>query len=206
MRCFNCEVESLRPMIMWWESGASWRPIGAQSLLNLTNVHHPFHLLSTVSQTLMQSNAIRVQQRKDFVSCLPADVLILIFEQSIVALDNNVSWNTASVHEAALERRGEFKGSSLFRVSHVSRTWRDIAIGCPSLWSKFALRLNCMTNVDSSLLSLYLKRSRSCLLDMDLTIGFYDPFSLSQTSARHLWTSVIAAIARWRRVSITLVA
>lgn len=152
----------------------------------------------------MQSNAIRVQQRKDFVSCLPADVLILIFEQSIVALDNNVSWNTASVHEAALERRGEFKGSSLFRVSHVSRTWRDIAIGCPSLWSKFALRLNCMTNVDSSLLSLYLKRSRSCLLDMDLTIGFYDPFSLSQTSARHLWTSVIAAIARWRRVSITV--
>lgn len=114
------------------------------------------------------------------VSALPTEILVVIFGYL----------------------RSHEKSPFPLSTSHVIRRWRDVVIHTPSMWTN--IRLGRQLPKSEDLLSLYLCRSRDCLLD--ITLFFYfeagDVDWGTATPPHFIPGLLLSEVSRWRRLVV----
>ncbi|KAJ7707236.1 hypothetical protein B0H16DRAFT_1438821 [Mycena metata] len=83
-------------------------------------------------------------------------------------------------------------------LGQICRRWRDIALGTPALWRGISLSLENRKRVYQKLrlLQVWLRRSGSCLLSINMDLGF------RRDSADRFLTSIAAHSARWEYLQL----
>lgn len=125
-----------------------------------------------------RTSLAHLRNRKAHISRLPDEVLSLIFEAG--PRDDP----TDGLSEDSADGRPL---PFAVLVTHISRTWRDVAIRNPFLWTKIII----LYSRSHSLNHLYLDRSKPCSLYIDFTCDMesaddFDPFILQLHRCSHL--------------------
>ncbi|EGN98919.1 hypothetical protein SERLA73DRAFT_181647, partial [Serpula lacrymans var. lacrymans S7.3] len=111
-------------------------------------LRHIIHIQISIRH--LQARAAHIRNQSAPVSRLPSDILALIFEECRHLPPTWFGVKRVLPIEV--------------RLSHVTRRWREVAIGIPSLWSSIKYP---MLHGEGSILE-YVKRSNGCLLDVHL--------------------------------------
>jgi hypothetical protein len=108
--------------------------------------------------------------------------------------------------ESEAERSSLRVNSTLWRITHVSRRWRDVASGYPKLWSKLNVTFSGETprkrQAMAFLLYSFLSRSKSQPLDVHL----YSRTVNAGTQYHPILPALFDSVPRWERLTLDITA
>lgn len=121
-----------------------------------------------------------IAQRRP-IDKIPPEILLLVFEEFCRSM-------------APLEP----STSNECRITHICRFWRLLSLNFPTLWAK----LNVSIKTPTSILSVYVQRSNSLALDMEVDLRHDPEDRAMRTHAMELWEIIKSTAYRWRRLNI----
>ncbi|KAF5318102.1 hypothetical protein D9619_012134 [Psilocybe cf. subviscida] len=134
------------------------------------------------------------RSQSDYTSILPLppEITIMIFEMASSLAEVDREWSEL------------VKARPEIIISHVCRQWRQVALSCPTIWSRIMIR-NWVAGTHSAaqLLEVYLTRSRGVPLDIVVTIRSPQCQLRSCTGDVYgFLRAVLPHSSRWRRPAL----